>query len=300
MRIAYLCMQSEYSTRPLAAMLQAGYDVRLVMRPLARSERRRAFLERQPDAGAPPALAPNDPFALAARAGIPRYLVGDASAPEVVALMRACRVDLVVVAFFNQLLRAPLLEALPLGAINLHPSLLPSLRGPSPLFWTFQQGAREAGVSVHRVSVGEDEGPILLQEATALPFGARGEEWMPLLATHAACCLLDVLAALRRGRPAERRQDESHVTRAPRPTYEDLRIDPSWPARRVFSFVRGVGRWQRLYVHIGDEAVEVRDAISLEVGGDMPADWAMWGEALLLRCADGVVTLALERASAEG
>jgi glyceraldehyde 3-phosphate dehydrogenase len=110
MRIAFFCMESSFSVRPLEALLAAGHEVCLVVRPLgsAASEkapvlkRHRAFdnavrrLLRLPATGD----LTRDPLAVAARANIPAWIVGDASQSRMIRRLVQARVDLIVVAFF--------------------------------------------------------------------------------------------------------------------------------------------------------------------------------------------------------
>lgn len=295
MRVGYLCMQSEFSTKPLAALLDRGVDVRFVMRPLPREHRRAVTLLRETRSSAElgtSAVGPRaDPLALAERAGIPRFLVGDASSALVTGLLAKERVDVLVVVFFNQLLRPEVFEPLPLGAINAHPSLLPRYRGPAPLFWTFKDGATESGVTIHRVARGEDDGDVIVQSPEPVGFGMRGEALVEVLGAHAARGIVEALGKLGSGTLTTKAQDAAEATRAPRPSREHLVVDPSLPARRVFAFVRGVGRWNALTFTAGGETLRVVDALDLDEEGRMPGDWALQRDVLLLRCAPGVVAL---------
>jgi methionyl-tRNA formyltransferase len=289
-------MQSEFSTRPLEALLAAGHDVRFVMRPLARDRRREPILE-PADALEHTLREPGrEPFLLAAAAGLPRYLVGDASSPAVVDLVRRERVDALVVSFFNQLLRPPLLSRLAAGAINAHPSLLPAYRGPAPLFWTFRDARPQTGVSVHRVEAGEDDGAVFSRRAVDLPPGARGEDIISELSAAAADGLLGALGQLATARP--RPQREAHATRAPRPSSSDLVVDPSLGARRVFSWVRGVGRWNRLTYDASGLSLRVVDADGVDEGGAPPGDYALIGDRLTLACGPDAVVLRVAGAAA--
>jgi methionyl-tRNA formyltransferase len=295
-RVGYLCMQSEFSARPLRALLAAGHDVRFVLRPLSRDQRRQPVLERERGDGLSSGSSregaeDREPFVVAAKEGIPRYWVGDASGQPALSLYERERPDLLVVAFFNQLLRAPAFDALPLGAINAHPSLLPAYRGPSPLFWTFRDARERSGVTVHRIARGEDDGDVLAQTAVEIPFGGRGEDLVPVLAAAAAEDLVRAATMLEHGLAEPRAQDHGAATRAPRPTVEDCRLGRRWSARRVFSFVRGVGRWSRLL--LDDEYLQARcvDALAYEEGGRLPADHAIVGDVLTLARDDGTVTL---------
>lgn len=300
MRVGYLCMESVFSVRPLLAMLRAGHDVRFVMRPIGplatRTQpilrRHRGFdvaVRRLLGRGDGEA-ARRDPFAVAAGADIPAWIVGNASAPAAVKLVERERVDVLVVAFFNQLLKPAVLGAARYGAVNLHPSLLPSYRGPAPLFWTYRDGAAESGLTVHRVAAGEDDGDVLAKSVVPVPFGMPGEDLVDTLAEHAERSLVSVLEAIDRGAAGDR-QDASRATRAPRPTDADLLVDASLGARRAFHFVRGVGRWNQLVVDVAGTRVRVVDAVELDTERRVPGEVALVGDTVCLGCEDGVVML---------
>jgi methionyl-tRNA formyltransferase len=300
-RVGFLCMESVFSVRPLEALLAAGHDVRFVMRPIGGMETRtKGIIKRHRgfDVAVRRALGlgqadddKRNPLVVAARADIPAYLVGNASAGGAVALLKRERVDIVVVAFFNQLLKPAFLEVPRLGALNLHPSLLPRYRGPAPLFWTYRDGCTETGLTLHRVSPGEDDGDVLSQERVPLPLELPGEELVDDLASRAARMTVDALHAIESGSARFTPQDPALVTRAPRPTEQDLRVDASMGARRAFQFVRGVGRWNPVYVDTGSQRVRVVDAVELQEGQRMPREVAVVGDLLHLGCEDGVVVL---------
>lgn len=300
MRIAFFCMESSFSVRPLEALLAAGHEVCLVVRPLgsAASEkapvlkRHRAFdnavrrLLRLPATGD----LTRDPLAVAARANIPAWIVGDASQSRMIRRLVQARVDLIVVAFFNQLLKPAVYQAARLGAINLHPSLLPRYRGRAPLFWMFRNGETEGGLSVHRIDAGEDTGPLLAQQRVRIAFGTPGEAYVDALAEQAGPIVTRVVAELEAGRCNSWTQSAIATTRAPRPKGADLLVDPCMGARRAFSFVRGVGRWNDVCVAVGDRHVRVVDAVALEEDKRMPGECVSVGDLLQVGFDDGVVT----------
>lgn len=72
-------------------------------------------------------------------------------------------IDLILSAHFQRLLPKSLFEQAKIGALNLHPSLLPRYRGMSPQHWPIIFGDRETGVTVHRIEDGIDTGRILCQ-----------------------------------------------------------------------------------------------------------------------------------------
>ncbi|MGF2033932.1 MAG: methionyl-tRNA formyltransferase [Nostoc sp. CmiVER01] len=71
--------------------------------------------------------------------------------------------DLLWVTDYRYLLPLSLLQLAPLGAVNLHPSLLPKYRGRAPLNWAILQGERELGLTAHFIDNGTDTGDIIEQ-----------------------------------------------------------------------------------------------------------------------------------------
>ncbi len=102
------------------------------------------------------------------------------------------------------------------------------------------------------------------------------------------------------GRIAPRPAPKMHASRpvapsrAPRPTESDLLVDPSLPAKRVFQFVRGVGRWNPLWCTATGLRLRVLDADSWD-DSYLPGEHALIGDMLHLGCADGVVRLNVRR-----
>lgn len=89
--------------------------------------------------------------------------------------IRASEADLVVLAGFMRILRAPLLEAFPRRIINLHPSLLPSFKGLDGIGQALRYGVKITGCTVHFVTGELDGGPIIDQEAVRIETGETEE-----------------------------------------------------------------------------------------------------------------------------
>jgi phosphoribosylglycinamide formyltransferase-1 len=74
-------------------------------------------------------------------------------------------VSLVCLAGFMRLVGRPLLDAFPNRILNIHPSLLPAFPGLDAQRQALEHGARVTGVTVHLVTAGLDDGPIVQQTA---------------------------------------------------------------------------------------------------------------------------------------
>ena len=91
-----------------------------------------------------------------------RYLK-DVNAPATLAWLRELQPDYVASFYFNQWI-GPEVRLIPAQAcVNLHPSLLPALRGPDPAFRTLERGLETSGLTLHTVADGFDDGAILHQ-----------------------------------------------------------------------------------------------------------------------------------------
>ena len=84
--------------------------------------------------------------------------------------------DLLLVFGFNWKIPRDVIASLRYGALNVHPSLLPKYRGPSPIPWAIRNGERDLGMTIHRMTDKVDAGPIIVQ-------GITGR--MPEIPTHA-------------------------------------------------------------------------------------------------------------------
>jgi methionyl-tRNA formyltransferase len=102
---------------------------------------------------------------LARRHGAELLRTREPNAPEVVARLARYAPDVVLSLHFDHVIRRPLIALPRLGVLNVHPSLLPALRGPFPAFWALRLGAEGLGVSVHAIDDETlDTGPVLRQQ----------------------------------------------------------------------------------------------------------------------------------------
>lgn len=175
--------------------------------------------------------------------------------------------DLIVSWFWSRKLPTRWLERGRLGAIGVHPSLLPRHRGPNPFFWAIDAGDAETGVSVHRLTERYDEGDVLATER--LPIGER-DAWQLARALDrpSLAALRSVVGAFARGEvPSGQPQDESLATWAPEPDRALLRVDWSWPSARVLRRIRALSPVPGLALELCGQAFFVTRA---EVASDYP------------------------------
>ena len=101
----------------------------------------------------------------AEKLGFETRTINDVRSREVKSDLSEFGPDWIVTVFFNQIMPDSLLRSARRGAVNLHPSFLPSYRGVSPCFWVLAEGNDVAGVTVHELTARLDKGRILARKA---------------------------------------------------------------------------------------------------------------------------------------
>ena len=96
--------------------------------------------------------------------GIPVHQPASLRSAEAQAELAALQPDAIIVAAYGKLLPPPVLELPPLGCFNLHPSLLPRHRGPSPVATAIMEGDRVTGVTLMLLNEGMDTGPLIASQ----------------------------------------------------------------------------------------------------------------------------------------
>lgn len=155
--------------------------------------------------------------------------------------------DVAIVAAYGMLLPEPILNAPKHGCINIHPSLLPRWRGPSPVQYALWKGDRETGVSIMSLEKGMDTGPVLAQEKTSTA-GKNFDDLNLELWRKGTKLLIEVLDELSEtGELKSTPQSEEDVTYCKLLTKEDARIDWSQSSDDVSLQIRGLnprpGTW---------------------------------------------------------
>lgn len=107
--------------------------------------------------------------------------------------LRESQPDLFVVAAFGKILPKEMLDIPRLGSINVHPSLLPKYRGPSPLQTTILNGDTETGISLIQMDEEVDHGPLLYQKKVVLQGNETFESLAADLFKRSAEILPDVI-----------------------------------------------------------------------------------------------------------
>ena len=178
---------------------------------------------------------------------------------------RQIHADACVVVAFGKILPRWLLEILPLGAFNLHASLLPKYRGAAPIQWAIANGESETGVTTMRLEEGMDTGDVLLQQKVLIAPHETAVELQRRLARLGADLLLETINLLESGKLQPVRQDPALATYAPLLRKEDGLIRwEQMTADEVYNRIRAFNPWPGTYTLINGQVLRIWKAIPQE------------------------------------
>ncbi|HEY7382053.1 MAG TPA: methionyl-tRNA formyltransferase [Beijerinckiaceae bacterium] len=185
-------------------------------------------------------LKPSPVQRMAERFAIPVLTPRAVRTDEAAAAFRAHGADVAVVVAYGMILPKAILEAPPLGCLNLHASLLPRWRGAAPIQRAVMAGDVESGVAVMKMEEGLDTGPVGMVERVAIGPDMTAGELHDRLAPLGADLMVRALAALSRGALSFTPQPEEGVTYAHKIRNDEARIDWAAGAEAVHNQVRGL------------------------------------------------------------
>ncbi len=160
--------------------------------------------------------------------------------PEWLAQIGEMRPDLILSVYYRNMISTRILGLAPLGAFNMHGSLLPRYRGRAPVNWAVLHGEPRIGMTLHRMVKEPDAGAIVDQEGVDIGPRDTAEQAFRKVLPCARRVLARQIDALLAGRAAETPQDESKATYFGGRGPEDGRIDWAQSSLRIFNLVRAV------------------------------------------------------------
>lgn len=170
--------------------------------------------------------------------GIPVIQLRSGNDPDAAERLRRLRPDLICIAIFPWILGRDLITAASLGAINLHPSLLPRHRGPLPIFWTYHGDDRLTGVTIHHAIEKTDAGDLILQDSIAVPRGYPAADLSNELAQRGASMLRKAVDLLTEHRAPRSPQNEEQASYAPKVKPGSCMVPfMEWDVERVWHFL---------------------------------------------------------------
>ena len=200
--------------------------------------------------------------------------------------------DVIVVAAFGHILPPQVLAIPPFGCINLHPSLLPKYRGPTPIPAAILSGDEYTGATIMLVNQRIDSGPILTQRRVDIaPEDTTGSLTIKL-AQVAAYLLMETLPLWFSGSLVPQTQREEDATYSKRLSKKEGEIDWQLPAPDIWRRVRAFSPWPGCYTTWRGKVLKIVEGIPLpgergEIGRVISHGRGEVG----VKCGEGILSL---------
>jgi methionyl-tRNA formyltransferase len=211
---------------------------------------------------------------------------------EAEGIARAHGAQAAVVVAYGLILPKPILDAFPLGALNLHASLLPRWRGAAPIHRAIMAGDKETGVMVMRMEEGLDTGPVARMRRIRIRPDETAGEVHDRLAGFGAELMVRALRAFERNSLTFSQQ----VSYAHKIDKDETRIIWARPWRDVHNHIRGLSPFPGAWFEFEGVRIKVLRTTKGKGGGE---PGAVLDDKLTVACGKGAVRiLELQRAGA--
>jgi methionyl-tRNA formyltransferase len=161
--------------------------------------------------------------------------------------IKALAPDLLVVVAYGKILPGALLRLPPLGAINVHGSLLPQYRGAAPIQWAVINGEAQTGITIMQMDEGMDTGDILRIVPVDIGPQETAGELFDRLALLGGATLGTAIEQLKQGHLVAQPQDHARASTAPMLNKDLGHLDWSLPAAKLHCLIRGLDPWPSAY-----------------------------------------------------
>jgi len=166
-------------------------------------------------------------------------------------------VDLFVVVSYGKILPDQILSMPSHYCLNVHPSLLPRYRGPSPIPYALLHGDEKSGYTIIRLNEKIDSGDVAFQECIAVNSGVNAEELALLISSKAAEKLIDVIDSIENDQVKFRSQDDEGVSYAPLIKKNDGCIKWDDSAKTIHNMVRAFVPWPSAYTFFNNKRIKI-------------------------------------------
>ena len=161
--------------------------------------------------------------------------------------LKELKPDLVIVAAYGKIIPKAALEIPGFGFINVHVSLLPKYRGPSPIQNALLSGEKETGVTIMLMDEGVDTGDILVQEKTIINPNDTTESLMKKMSLEGSELLIKSIPLLIEGKLERKKQDDSAATLCQLIERSDGKIYWTDSAENIYNRYRALTPWPGIF-----------------------------------------------------
>ena len=160
---------------------------------------------------------------LARKNAIPVYYTPDINLYSYISKIKNDKPDVIISAYYDQIIKSKLLAIPTFGIINVHSSLLPKYRGVKPAFWVIRNNEKITGVTLHLVEKGLDTGDIIDQKEVPIFDTDSMDILQKRIMVEGSQLLINCLNNINNNNYVIKKQDNSDASYYSQPTKEDLK-----------------------------------------------------------------------------
>lgn len=169
--------------------------------------------------------------------------------------------DIIITCAYGQIIPSVLLDTPKYKAINVHASLLPKLRGGSPLHKCIIDGYKETGITIMYMAPGMDDGDIITQRSIEIKDTDNVGIIHNELSIMGRDLLLETLPNIFSGNITRTKQNTEEVTYAYNIKREEEKLDFNKTAREVFNQIRGMYPFPVAYTTLNGEVIKICESV---------------------------------------
>ncbi len=192
---------------------------------------------------------------------IPLYLPNKPT--EIIEQIRAMNADIAVLAAYGKIISQQIINIFPLGIINIHPSVLPKYRGPTPIESAILNGDDITGVSIMKLTSGMDEGPIYGQKTLPISNDEDKFDLYTRIARTSETLFFGLFQSIIDGSIQPEPQSNQGVTYCNLIDKKDGIIDWNKPAIDIVNEIRAYKAWPQSRTKLGSIDVIITNARSI-------------------------------------
>ena len=233
---------------------------------------------------------------LALENNIPVYQPAKMRDGTALAIMQELKPDIMVVVAYGKILPDDILAVPPLGAINVHGSLLPQYRGAAPIQWSVLNGDKKTGVTTMYLATAMDAGDTIYSEETEIGEFETSGELYGRLTEIGAELLIKTLKDIEAGTAPRTPQDGSKASYVTMLDKSMCPIDFNNTPRAVIKKIYGLQPWPVATAELGGETLRVFGAVYSENKTEKaPGEIVSTGKnGIEVACADGATVYITE------
>ncbi len=215
-------------------------------------------------------LQPTPVKELALEHNLPLFQPEDINSPQSIKMIQELKPDLLITVAYGSKLKKAVRQSAAYGAINLHPSLLPQLRGAAPIPFALLNGMVQTGITIFQLSARMDAGPVYLKKPYFIFPGENATDLAERLAYIGSKLLLEFLTDWSQNPWQPEVQDESQATYCRKLEKEDGLLDWQQPVSAICNQIRAMSLTPGAYTYFRGQQLKILEVEVIESQSSMP------------------------------